>query len=184
MNCMNDTERRLRPIPAKVQALLKRRGAGDVVEIPAAAVAVADWVLAKCKFGCRGYGGCLTCPPRSPSPEETRRLLAGYRRALLVRFPSEIQSVRQWPPLRRIMGAAERTLFLYGFERALALAAGPCELCDECDFDDCRHPDLARPAMEACGIDVFSTARAAGLPIEVVTSREEPINLYCLLLVD
>jgi hypothetical protein len=32
-----------------------------------------------------------------------------------------------------------------------------------------RHPEQARPAMEACGIDVFSTVRKAGLPIEVVS---------------
>ena len=29
--------------------------------------------------------------------------------------------------------------------------------------------ELARPAMEACGIDVFRTARTAGFPIEVAT---------------
>jgi hypothetical protein len=32
--------------------------------------------------------------------------------------------------------------------------------------------------MEAAGIDVFATARAAGLPIKVVGSVEEPQNYY------
>ena len=36
----------------------------------------------------------------------------------------------------------------------------------------CMHPDKARPAMEAAGIDVFATARAAGLPIEVVRDAD------------
>jgi hypothetical protein len=38
--------------------------------------------------------------------------------------------------------------------------------------------------MEAAGIDVFATARAAGLPIEVVRSEECPQNYYALLLVE
>ncbi len=48
----------------------------------------------------------------------------------------------------------------------------------------CRHPELARPAMESAGIDVFATARAAGLPIEVVRSSEDPVNYYTLVLVE
>ena len=181
---MKPNIRKVRPISQQHLAALKKRGAADVVEIDAAAVVVADWVLEKCKFGCAGYNQCLTCPPHSPSPEEMRKVLSGYRRALLVHFVANIQSVREWPPLRKILAGAEKTLFLDGFERAWALAAGPCELCPECDLAQCRHPGQARPAMEACGIDVYSTARAAGLPIAVVASRDEPINLYCLLLVD
>jgi hypothetical protein len=38
--------------------------------------------------------------------------------------------------------------------------------------------------MEACGIDVFSTVRKAGLPIEVVTGRRQCPNYYGLILVD
>ena len=49
---------------------------------------------------------------------------------------------------------------------------------------ECRHPEMARPAMEAAGIDVFATARAAGLPIEVARSEECPQNYYALLLVE
>ena len=48
----------------------------------------------------------------------------------------------------------------------------------------CKHPDLARPSMEAAGIDVYATARAAGLPIEVVTSQQCPQNHYALVLVE
>ena len=38
--------------------------------------------------------------------------------------------------------------------------------------------------MEAAGIDVFATARAAGLPIEVVTTEDSPQNHYALVLVE
>jgi hypothetical protein len=37
--------------------------------------------------------------------------------------------------------------------------------------------------MEAAGIDVFATARAAGLPIEVVPSTDCRQNYYSLILV-
>jgi len=161
---------------------LLQKGARDVVEIPASSVVVSEWVLMKCKFGCDGYGQCLTCPPHSPSPKQMREILADYNRALLVHFVRE--RGKRWPSLRKIVGAAERALFLDGFERAWALAAGPCYLCQSCTMDVCAHPELARPSMEACGIDVYSTAHAFGLPLKVVTSRDQPIDLYCLILVD
>jgi len=43
---------------------------------------------------------------------------------------------------------------------------------------------LARPSMEASGMDVFRTAREAGFPIRVVTHRRCEQNYYALLLLD
>lgn len=42
----------------------------------------------------------------------------------------------------------------------------------------------ARPSMEACGIDVFKTARDNGFPIEVVRTRDEEENIFGLVLVE
>ena len=93
---------------------------------------------------------------------------------------------RRADPLgREALARIEREAFLMGYYRAFAMASGPCRLCDECDTaGPCRHPDLARPAMEACGIDVFQTAREAGLPIRVVTHEKDTPNFYSLLLVE
>jgi len=77
----------------------------------------------------------------------------------------------------------ERGAFLAGWYKSLALGAGPCSLCKECDFEQCRNED-ARPSMEACGIDVFATARANGFPIEVLKDRSSPENCYGLLLIE
>ena len=69
--------------------------------------------------------------------------------------------------------------------KAFTLASGPCRLCEKCDTSSpCRHPHMARPAMEACGIDVFETARAVDFPIQTLTSRDETPNFYSLLLVE
>jgi predicted metal-binding protein len=48
----------------------------------------------------------------------------------------------------------------------------------------CVHADRARPSMEACGIDVFTTARGYNLPIKVVRERTDPRNSYALVLVE
>jgi len=79
-----------------------------------------------------------------------------------------------------------------GHRFAAALAGGDCCLCEVCvaaapgagrDADlACLHPFVARPSMEAVGIDVVRTAQAAGLPIEM-PAGEHPVWTG-LLLVD
>lgn len=58
-----------------------------------------------------------------------------------------------------------------------------CE--DECAFEEgCCHPQKARPAMEACGIGVFATARANGFEIEVVRDHDDPQHYFGAVLVE
>lgn len=65
------------------------------------------------------------------------------------------------------------------------MGSGPCRLCKECDLTSpCKHGYEARPAMEACGIDVFKTARENGFPIEVLKTHGEERNAYGLILVE
>lgn len=143
---------------------------------PATAITAA-WVRWKCQYGCGGYGSSLCCPPHSPTPEQTRALLDCYQRAILVHC-------KPGQNVKALVVALERELFLAGHYKAFGLGAGPCMLCDECSLQECRHAYQARPAMEACGIDVYATARGNGFPIEVVTDRECEQNYYGLVLVD
>ena len=154
----------------------KRLGAAESKIVSPRSVVTAEWVRMKCQFGCGGYARSLTCPPNSPTPAETKKLLAEYRRALLVHAHKSTD-------VRGIMTALEREAFLDGYWKAFALAAGPCSYCRACG-EICRHPEKARPSMEACGIDVFSTVRANGYPIEVVTSRRQQTDRYGLLLLE
>lgn len=154
-------------------------GAADAVPMPLGKVVVANWVRLKCQFGCGGWGRCLTCPPYSLTPEQTSKILSEYRKALLV------HSKGSHPGLRKLMSELERFAFLKGHYKAFAFCSGPCDLCDECNLKGpCRHPREARPSMEACGIDVFGTAAAAGLPIHVAKNRQDETNYYGLLLVE
>lgn len=142
-------------------------------------VVVAEWVRFKCQFGCDGYAQSLTCPPYSPEPSRTRKMLEEYRRAAILWKPEDCET------LRKIAADLERTLFLSGYYKALAIPSGPCELCNPCPLEyPCLHPEYARPSMEACGIDVYATVRQHGFPIEVVRSRSCQPNYYALILIE
>jgi len=152
-------------------------GAADAKVIDPASVVTAGWVRLKCQYGCGGYNSNLCCPPHSPTPDETRKVLDCYRRALLVHCRHSVG-------VKELVVALERDVFLEGYYRAFALGSGPCHLCDECSFEGCAHPREARPSMEASGIDVFATARGNGFPLEVVRDRSCQQNYYGLVLVD
>lgn len=47
----------------------------------------------------------------------------------------------------------------------------------------CIHAGQVRPSAEACGIDVYSTVRANGYPIEVVKDYSDDPNYYGLVLI-
>ncbi|MGD8719555.1 MAG: DUF2284 domain-containing protein [Candidatus Zixiibacteriota bacterium] len=158
------------------------RGASWARAVPASYIVTAPWVLHKCKYGCGAYGHNHKCPPRTPAPEETARIIASYERAILVMYESDN------PKCGNINGdlvALEREVFLDGYERAAAFGAGPCSLCKECDVSKpCPRGKEARPALEACGIDVYSTFGQAGVTLEVVPDYESPFKLCGAILVD
>jgi predicted metal-binding protein len=152
-------------------------GAKAAKLIPASSVKTAEWVRMKCRYGCTGYDACLTCPPYSPTPEETARMLGEYGWALLIETKREGR--------RELAADLEREIFLAGYYKAFAFASGPCRLCRECDFENgCRHNDRARPAMEASGIDVFATVRAHGFTIDVVTDYDQEGHFFCMVLIE
>lgn len=151
-------------------------GATEAKVIKASDVVVRDWVRLKCQYGCGGYGKRLTCPPYSPTPEQMRRILSGYSSAILLRFEPK------WGNVHRVVAKLEREALLSGYYSAFGLASGPCLLCKKCNLKSCVHPELARPSMEACGIDVYATARGAGFMIEVVKARKERPRYFGLLL--
>ena len=151
-------------------------------------VVTAEWVRLKCQFGCDGYGQCRTCPPDSPTPGQTRRVLDEYSRAILLRVgPHAIydEHDEHYVTLRRTAADLERELFLAGYYKTWSISNGPCSGCDICDRDQpCVDPAQARPSMEACGIDVFATVRAAGWEIEVVRDRGDEYRFFALVLID
>ena len=161
----------------QLRKLAIKFGAMKAKVISPKTVATAPWVRWKCRFGCDGFGSSLMCPPHTPAPAETRTVLDSYNRGVL--FESPLGDAK------RIAVALEREVFLSGCYKAFGLGAGPCTLCRTCTFDDgCRHAYRARPAMEACGIDVFATVRRHGFTINVVRRRCDEQHYCGLVLVD
>lgn len=165
-------------------------------------VVVADWVRFKCRYGCKGFGKHLSCPPYGPTVEETRRMIGEYEWGLLLRFdgvpgrrdlrPEDIPE--DFHPFYRdlivwvndTVWRAEKTAFYDGFYKAFGFGAYPCIYCehqhcvaeesegpvDESLRRKCRHLDLVRPTMEGAGIDVFATARKAGWEISTIPCQD------------
>jgi len=146
-------------------------------------IVTAEWVRMKCQFGCPGYGLSLCCPPHSPPPEVTRKVIDSYRKAILIhRRTGKGDKAKD---LTQVITRLEREVFLDGYYKAWSMGSGPCHLCKPCNTGGpCQHGFEARPSMEACGIDVFKTARDNGFSIEVVRTHEEERNSFGVILVE
>ncbi|UCH02034.1 MAG: DUF2284 domain-containing protein [Candidatus Bathyarchaeota archaeon] len=161
---------------SKFVDLAVQLGAVDAKIITTDQILVSSGTRWKCRFGCSQYGKSLMCPPYTSTLEEIRTLVHEYRYALLLR-------VR--PSTPNLAVELERRIFLNGYPSAIAFSADTCKLCDYCDVDKgyCVKSKEARPTMEACGIDVFETAKNAGYDIKVLTSKDQEYFYYGLVLI-
>ena len=169
---------RLDPVSV-LSARIKELGFRNCCPIGADSVQVVDWTGHRCRFGCNGYGS-PHCPPNSPSPDATRQVLKDYSRALLLEGE---------PPTRDFqlkVLQAEKEAFTAGFYKSFAYWAGPCSVCKQgCPEDGvCRDTGLARPSMEAAGIDVFETVRRAGLSLRPLKGKDDYVKYFALLLLE
>jgi len=80
-------------------------GAKEAKIISPQQVFTAEWVRRKCQYGCDGYHGHLTCPPYSPTPQETRRILDEYETAILIHCPSD------WTDIKTIVSTVDDQIF-------------------------------------------------------------------------
>jgi predicted metal-binding protein len=167
-------------------------GATRAIPIPARDVFIDPRAKMKCYVPiCRRLGTNLCCPPFSPSVQETLQLRDSYEYALLIQCqgkPEEFTyessqrglQLRYYLRLNNIVSAVESLAQKEGHYLAIGFGGGHCKLCGQSidpkikcagvmegkpRWDRCRYPLRARPAMESVGIDVFKTARKAGLAV-------------------
>ncbi|MGA3112667.1 MAG: DUF2284 domain-containing protein [Candidatus Bathyarchaeia archaeon] len=179
MKKATETDREIPDQNLKSQVNLAiKMGALEAKLIDTRDIIVGDWVRLKCQYGCGAYGKSLTCPPYSPTPQQMRQILNGYSTAILMQVADESTATQD------MIANLERSIFLNGHYRAFGVSAGPCERCEKCGLEKCVHPKLARPSVEACGIDVYATARQNGFSIEVRKSPKEKPTYFALVLVE
>ncbi|MBU2452491.1 MAG: methyltransferase domain-containing protein, partial [Proteobacteria bacterium] len=144
---------------------------GDIVTVP--------WAREKCRFGCERFEKGLQCPPHGMNHEKTRQVLDSYAKAFLVKGT---------PPgkdFHNTLLSLQNKAFLEGFHKAFVFGAGPCLVCPQCPEDGkCKFPHLARPSMEGSGIDVYTTASNAGMPLTPVKEKSQYVTYIGLLLVE
>ncbi len=165
------TDEDLRSLIANLQNIHK-----DLRAISTDKIVVSEWVRFKCRYGCPAYGRTLSCPPFSPKPEETRRLLAEYKIAVVVH--SKTTPEPGW--------THEQHLHQVNVIREKSDASGEkASAAEISDFSalDCRHKDIMRPAMDAFGIDIFQTVRNAGYSIRALKSYSDSADLYAMVLI-
>ncbi|RLG30795.1 hypothetical protein DRN98_07050, partial [Methanosarcinales archaeon] len=155
--------------------------------IPVEKIAIDERTRIKCQFGCPNYRRGLMCPPYVPAPEVFSKVLNRYNWAILFEFEVPGEDVKRVDEVQKQVQALIERMELeamsLGYNFALGLKAGGCRICDRCvawlgeENLLCRHPDRARPAMEALGIDVIQTLRNTGYDTI-------PRRVFSLLLVD
>jgi predicted metal-binding protein len=173
-----------------LEALCKEHGYSDFKWINPGDIVVGQWVRMKCMYGCDEYGRLATCPPNVPSVQECRRFFDEYRTGMIFHFEKEVAKPadrHSWSrKVNRKLLEVERAVFLAGFEKAFLLHMDSCNLCSKCPGgrEECVHPLQARPSPEAMAVDVFSTVRKYGYPIEVLTGYDQPMHRYAFLLIE
>ena len=77
-------------------------------------------------------------------------------------------------------------MFKAGFVKAFLLFFDSCGICPECTGSRtaCKESKLSRPTPDALAMDVYSTVRKLGYPIEVLSDYGQEMNRYAFLLID
>ena len=156
-------------------------GATGVAVIAAAELVVEDRFAAMCAepHRCPSYGLAPGCPPHAMLPTEFRRMLRGFRQALVFKIDAplaDLQTDKRKDIARCIHVIAatlEHEAIQCGFACAHGIAAGSCKelFCgdqESCRFlhrkQPCPHADQARPSLSALGINFALLAATADWP--------------------
>ncbi len=176
-------------------------GCSRVQIVRADLLVVKEAARAKCYVPlCRFYGSSLMCPPHNPlTPEVTRRIVREYSFGLLFQLEAKVEDFvgPEWPVAhlqtelrhKEILAELEGRAFYMGFPLAMGFGAGECSLClpsrpcSALKGDPCVHSLKARPAMEACGFDVFTIVQKVGWPMVPIGHRSRVEDVPCASLV-
>ena len=144
-------------------------------------IVVEPWTRLKCQFGCPNYGKTLVCPPYTPKAEEFIEMVNSYKVAIL--FEVSLASIdNDIRVISKIAVDIENCCVRLGYYKAFGMGAGPCKLCDECNLNDCKYPQKARPSGEACGVDIHKTIENNGYNILGIDKENNSYFCYGIVL--
>jgi predicted metal-binding protein len=169
-------------------------GANKAMAIPVDTIPVDERVTLKCQIPrCFGYGVSAHCPPNTLKPAELREHLQKYQWAIffIKEVPPEVivrdkatikERVAAYQNVFKIVSEVESMAFYDGHYLAFGFGAGSCrhtycglqENCQAMTGAKCRFSILARPSMEAVGIDVYKLATSVGWDIYPIGSNAKP----------
>lgn len=155
-------------VPAEMEIVLavgKDFGIDEALSIYTSKIYVNDWVGMKYKYN--NSNGCS----HIISPEQTRKLLGEYSKAVLV-------IGKKADDFKAAVLAMEKELCKKGYYKALALINSHCDLCNK-EKEACS---AKRPSLELMGIDILATVRKFKKNVEQPKEGEMPP--YAIILVE
>ena len=153
-------------------------------------VVISHWVRMKCMFGCNEYGKNACCPPNTLSVDECKSFFRDYSEGVIFHFEKQLEKPEDRHKWTRLINQRllrlEREVFLADNPKAFLLFMDSCNICENCaeERSKCKNKMSARPTPEAMAIDVYSTVRQLGYPIEVLGDYSKTMNRYAFLLVE
>jgi predicted metal-binding protein len=172
-------------------------GASDVRIIPADVVPIEDEIIEMCSPPyCEQYGKSANCPPHVMTPEDARQWIRPYHSALIFKIdvsPPVLfskQGLEIFKKVFLISARLEELSVAQGYAFSKGLAAGSCKavFCRDMPCEalinerKCRYPSLARPSMEALGINVFRLVRDVGWEIHAILRKSDPDDIPSAML--
>jgi len=123
---------------------------------------------------CGKYGKNHMCPPAIKDIKEWEKEILSYKNAIIVTKVYQTENSFDMKAMLEGMVDFQKTLIelrqdlidKFPEKEHLVLGAGSCHICKECTYIDgepCRFPEKAFPSVEACGVDVMSLSKTAGV---------------------
>ncbi len=152
-----------------IEKELKEKTAEYAV-IPSAKIEFSREMVKGCEVNyCGRYNTNWTCPPAAGDVAVLEKRYKSYNSALVFttihkledQFDIEGMDKARTEHLRVEKLLLDKT----GRESVNWLSAGSCNICEKCTYPDlpCRFPHLARPSLEACGINVTELAKICNI---------------------
>ena len=191
--CTQVTEETLKADLERYRQEALQLGASAAKIIPAHWAHVDERVRLKCATPpCPNYGRCGNCPPYTPEPEFMRKALSRYNWAILFKIdvPTEdFADIGRYYPYGKmhqrktdeIAAKVELQAFADGYRFAIGYGAGGCRdtmcdggICQMLDSGRCPYILMARPSMEAVGIDACDLLNKVGWEIYPIYRSMDP----------